>query len=44
MSTSDQDDDPDYYESRRSSSRHRFEEDLEMEARAEKRIINAKKV
>ncbi|XP_057459803.1 protein LEO1 homolog isoform X2 [Actinidia eriantha] len=39
----DEDDEPDYYESRRSSARHRFEEDLEMEARAEKRIINAKK-
>ncbi|KAK9278642.1 hypothetical protein L1049_028215 [Liquidambar formosana] len=37
----DEDDEPDYYESRR--SRRRFEEDLEVEARAEKRIINAKK-
>lgn len=40
----DEDDEPDYYESRRPSSRRRFDEDLEMEARAEKRIINAKKV
>ena len=32
----------DYNDSRR--SRHRFEEDLEVEARAEKRIMNAKKV
>ncbi|XP_057480745.1 protein LEO1 homolog [Actinidia eriantha] len=39
----DEDDDPDYYESRQSSARHLFEEDFEMEARAEKRIINAKK-
>ncbi|KAF5730195.1 hypothetical protein HS088_TW20G00567 [Tripterygium wilfordii] len=37
----DEDDEQDYYDPRR--SRHRFEEDLEMEARAEKRIINAKK-
>ncbi|KAI3504692.1 hypothetical protein L1887_26357 [Cichorium endivia] len=36
----DEDDEQDYYDSRR---RRRFEEDLEMEARAEKRIINAKK-
>ena len=36
-----QDDEPDYYNSRRS---RRFEEDLEVEARAEKRIMNAKKV
>ncbi|KAK2973858.1 hypothetical protein RJ640_003266 [Escallonia rubra] len=35
----DEDDEPGYYESRRSAAR-RFEEDLEMEARAEKRIIN----
>lgn len=40
----DEDDEPDYHESRRSAARRRFEEDLEMEARAEKRIINAKKV
>ncbi|CAK9163507.1 unnamed protein product [Ilex paraguariensis] len=39
----DEDDEADYYESRRSAARRRFEEDLEMEARAEKRIINAKK-
>lgn len=32
----------DYNDSRR--SRRRFEEDLEVEARAEKRIMNAKKV
>ncbi|KAG2679429.1 hypothetical protein I3760_11G049900 [Carya illinoinensis] len=37
----DEDDETDYYDSRR--SRHRFEEDLEVEARAEKRIMNAKK-
>ncbi|OAY31117.1 protein LEO1 homolog isoform X2 [Manihot esculenta] len=37
----DEDDDPDYFDSRR--SRRRFEEDLEVEARAEKRIMNAKK-
>ncbi|KAJ8752729.1 hypothetical protein K2173_007039 [Erythroxylum novogranatense] len=37
----DEDDEPDYFDPRR--SRHRFEEDLEMEARAEKRIMNAKK-
>lgn len=36
------DDEADYYDSRR--SRHRFDEDLEVEARAEKRILNAKKV
>ncbi|OVA00791.1 Leo1-like protein [Macleaya cordata] len=39
----DEDDEPDYYESRRSASRNRFEEDLEVEAQAEKRIINAKR-
>ena len=44
MSTSDEDDKEDNYESHRSSTRHRFEEDLEMEARADKRIINAKNV
>ncbi|KDP31332.1 hypothetical protein JCGZ_11708 [Jatropha curcas] len=37
----DEDDEPDYFDSRR--SRRRFEEDLEVEARAEKRIMNAKK-
>ncbi|PQP95856.1 protein LEO1 homolog isoform X1 [Prunus yedoensis var. nudiflora] len=37
----DEDDEPDYYESRH--SRRHIEEDLEMEARAEKRILNAKK-
>ncbi|KAL2935407.1 Protein LEO1-like protein [Bienertia sinuspersici] len=31
------------YDSRRPSSRHHFEDELEAEARAEKRIINAKK-
>ena len=36
------DDETDYYDSRR--SQRRFEEDLELEARAEKRIMNAKKV
>ncbi|KAL8216036.1 hypothetical protein R6Q57_022873 [Mikania cordata] len=39
----DEDDEQDYYDNRRSAARRRFEEDLEMEARAEKRIINAKK-
>ncbi|KAL3849288.1 hypothetical protein ACJIZ3_011170 [Penstemon smallii] len=38
----DEEDEEDYYDSRR-SVRHRFERDLEMEAQAEKRIINAKK-
>ncbi|GMY15531.1 protein LEO1 homolog isoform X1 [Fagus crenata] len=37
----DEDDETDYYDSRR--SRRRFEEDMEVEARAEKRILNAKK-
>ncbi|XP_061358400.1 protein LEO1 homolog isoform X2 [Gastrolobium bilobum] len=37
----DEDDETDYYDSRR--SQRRFEEDLEVEARAEKRIMNAKK-
>ncbi|PON68964.1 Leo1-like protein [Parasponia andersonii] len=37
----DEDDEADYYDSRR--SRNRFEDDLEVEARAEKRILNAKK-
>ncbi|PIN03742.1 hypothetical protein CDL12_23727 [Handroanthus impetiginosus] len=39
----EEDDEQDYYESRRSAARRRFEDDLELEARAEKRIINAKK-
>lgn len=39
----EEDEEPDYYESRRSAPRRNFEDDLEMEARAEKRIINAKK-
>ncbi|XP_077211382.1 protein LEO1 homolog isoform X2 [Tasmannia lanceolata] len=40
----EEDDEPEnYYESRRSSARHRFEEDLEVEAQAEKRIISAKR-
>lgn len=41
-----QDDEPeDYYESRHSAAaRRRFEDDLEVEAQAERRIINAKKV
>ncbi|XP_057443078.1 protein LEO1 homolog isoform X2 [Lotus japonicus] len=38
----DEDDEADYYDSR--PSQRRFEEDLEEEARAEKRIMNAKKV
>ncbi|KAF1887840.1 hypothetical protein Lal_00023848 [Lupinus albus] len=36
-----QDDETDYHDSRR--SQHRFEDDLELEALAEKRIMNAKK-
>lgn len=40
----DQDDEPDYHDSRRSAARRPFEDDFEMEARAEKRIMNAKKV
>ncbi|KAK9669147.1 hypothetical protein RND81_13G111900 [Saponaria officinalis] len=39
----EEDDDANYYDSRRSGSRHHFEDELEAEARAEKRIINAKK-
>lgn len=39
----EEDEADDYYSSRRSSARHRFEEDLEAEAQAEKRIINAKR-
>ncbi|CAO2818514.1 unnamed protein product [Amaranthus hypochondriacus] len=39
----EEDDEANYYESRRPVSRHRFEDELEAEARAEKRIINAKK-
>ncbi|GAB2270091.1 hypothetical protein Dimus_005004 [Dionaea muscipula] len=39
----EEDDQSNYYESRRPASRRRFDEDLEAEARAEKRIINAKK-
>ncbi|XP_074587754.1 protein LEO1 homolog [Curcuma longa] len=39
----EEDEAEDYYSSRRGSARSRFEEDLEAEARAEKRIINAKK-
>jgi RNA polymerase-associated protein LEO1 len=33
-----------HYSSRRMASRGRFEDDLEAEAQAERRIINAKKV
>lgn len=39
----EEDEADDYYSSRRASARHRFEEDLEAEAQAEKRIINAKR-
>ncbi|KAG6538477.1 hypothetical protein ZIOFF_003600 [Zingiber officinale] len=39
----EEDEAEDYYSSHRGSARSRFEEDLEAEARAEKRIINAKK-
>ncbi|KAL1566357.1 protein LEO1 isoform X3 [Salvia divinorum] len=38
-----EEDEQEYYEPRRSAGRRRFDDDLEMEARAEKRIINAKK-
>ncbi|GAU44270.1 hypothetical protein TSUD_133150, partial [Trifolium subterraneum] len=38
----DEDDEADYYDSRRTQQRH-FKDDLEAEARAEKRIMNAKK-
>ncbi|XP_043696766.1 protein LEO1 homolog isoform X1 [Telopea speciosissima] len=37
------DEDEDDHEPRRSAARHRFEEDLEVEAQAEKRIMNAKR-
>uniref|UniRef100_A0A1D1ZB00 RNA polymerase-associated protein LEO1 n=1 Tax=Anthurium amnicola TaxID=1678845 RepID=A0A1D1ZB00_9ARAE len=33
----------DYYSSRQAAARHRFEEDMEVEAQAERRIINAKR-
>ncbi|KAL3374866.1 hypothetical protein AABB24_006385 [Solanum stoloniferum] len=39
----EEEEDTDYYDSRRSAARRRFDEDLEMEVQAEKRIINAKK-
>ncbi|KAL8134837.1 hypothetical protein AgCh_009736 [Apium graveolens] len=39
----EEDEEPDYYESRHPAPRRRYDDDLEMEARAEKRIINAKK-
>ncbi|CAN4088380.1 unnamed protein product [Withania somnifera] len=39
----EEEEETDYYESRRYAARRRFEEALEMEAQAEKRIINAKK-
>ncbi|GAB4860866.1 hypothetical protein Ancab_036026 [Ancistrocladus abbreviatus] len=39
----DEDNEPSYYESRHPASRRRFDDDLEAEARAEKRIISAKK-
>ncbi|XP_057805093.1 protein LEO1 homolog [Salvia miltiorrhiza] len=39
----EEEDEQEYYEPRRSAVRRRFDDDLEMEARAEKRIINAKK-
>ncbi|CAI9111866.1 OLC1v1012195C1 [Oldenlandia corymbosa var. corymbosa] len=38
-----EEEDEDYFEPRRSSNRRRFEDDLELEARAERRIMNAKK-
>ncbi|KAJ4961697.1 hypothetical protein NE237_021607 [Protea cynaroides] len=37
------DEDEDDHEPRRSAARHRFEEDLDVEAQAEKRIMNAKR-
>lgn len=40
----DEDEEPeDYYNSRRAPPRRRFEEDLELESQAEKRIMNAKR-
>ncbi|KNA10585.1 hypothetical protein SOVF_142980 [Spinacia oleracea] len=39
----EEDDEANYYDSRRPASRNRFEEELEAESRAERRIINAKK-
>ncbi|KAL8457549.1 hypothetical protein ACS0TY_035422 [Phlomoides rotata] len=39
----EEEDEQDYYETRRSAVRSRFDEDFELEAQAEKRIINAKK-
>ncbi|MCL7048997.1 hypothetical protein MKW94_018690 [Papaver nudicaule] len=39
----DEEEDADYYDSRPSASRNRFEEDMEVEAQAEKRIMNAKR-
>ncbi|KAK1388050.1 hypothetical protein POM88_016228 [Heracleum sosnowskyi] len=39
----EEDEEPDYYESRHPAPRRRFDDDMEMEARAEKRIINANK-
>ncbi|GMH31565.1 hypothetical protein Nepgr_033409 [Nepenthes gracilis] len=41
--TLDEVDEPNYYDSRYPATRRRFEEDLEEEVRAEKRIINSKK-
>ncbi|KAL6647658.1 hypothetical protein ACP70R_015095 [Stipagrostis hirtigluma subsp. patula] len=38
-----EDEEPDHYNSRRAPPRRRFEDELEAEARAERRIINAKK-
>ena len=42
LSTVHQDDEPDYHDSHR--HRRRFEDDLEMDTQAEKRIFNVKKV
>nr|GLL22136.1 protein LEO1 homolog isoform X1 [Ipomoea trifida] len=39
----EEEEETDYYESRRPAARRRFDEDLEMEAQAERRIMNAKK-
>ncbi|CAH9095757.1 unnamed protein product [Cuscuta epithymum] len=39
----EEEEETDYYEPRRPAARHRFDEDLEMEAQAERRIMNAKK-
>lgn len=39
----EEEEEADYYEHRKPAARHRFDEDLEREAQAERRIMNAKK-